>query len=100
MLSYHQETTMLREIQEPDRETIPESEILTEPRLRAISLTSPAADRRCVTVQDSFTFHSVPTVGPTQQARNQQVDSCFLQSCGSKVVSGKMYTTSSTDVLL
>jgi hypothetical protein len=34
-----QEIPMLREIQEPDRETVSESEIPTEPRLRAISST-------------------------------------------------------------
>lgn len=86
---------MLREIQEPDRETVPESEIPTEPRLRAISPTSLANDSRCVAVQEPFAFHSVAPVGPTQQA-----DSCSLQSFGSGVAPGTIYTTSSTEVLL
>src|SRR5689334_2492983 len=91
---------MLREIQEPDRETMSESEIPTEPRFRAISPTSLAAERTCVVIQEPLAFHSVPTVEPTQQTGNQQVDSCSHQSCGSRVESGKMYTISSPDVLL
>ncbi len=45
-------------------------------------------------------FHSVPTVGPTKQTGNQQVDGCSHQSFESRVESGKIYTISSTDVLL
>jgi hypothetical protein len=100
MLSYHQETTMLKEIQEPDRETIPESEIPTEPRLRATPSTSLDADSTCVAVQVPFVIHSVPPVEPTQQIGNQQGDSCSLQSCGSRGESGTKYTISSPDVLL
>lgn len=91
---------MLRAIQEPDRETLPESEIPTEPRLGAISSTSLAVDSRCVAVQEPLTVQSVPSVEPTQQTGNQQGDSCSLQSCGSMGESGKMYTISSPDVLL
>jgi hypothetical protein len=91
---------MLREIQEPDRETVSESEIPTEPRLRAISPTSLAGDSRCLAVQELFAFNSVPTVEPRQQASNQQVDNLSRKSCGSSVVSGTVYMISSTDVLL
>ena len=91
---------MLREMQESDRETASESEIPTEPRLRAISSTSFADDSKCVEVQEPLAFHSVPTVGPTQHAGNQQADSRSLQSYGSVVVPGTIYTISSTDVLL
>jgi hypothetical protein len=91
---------MLREIQEADREIVSESEIPTEPRLRAISPASHVVDSRGEAVQELFAFNSVPTVESRQQARNQQVDSCSLQCCGSRVVSGTVYTISSTDVLL
>jgi hypothetical protein len=86
---------MLREIQEPDQETVSESEIPTEPRLRAVSPTSLADDSRCVAVQEPFAFHSVPTFGSTEQA-----DSRSFQSFGSRVVSGTIHTITSTDVLL
>jgi hypothetical protein len=86
---------MLKEMQEPDREMVSESEIPTEPRLKAISPTSLAGDSSCVTAQEMFAFHSIPTVEPTQQ-----VDSRSLQSCGSRLVSSTIYTISSTDVLL
>jgi hypothetical protein len=100
MVSYHQETTMLREIQEPDRETVLESEIPTEPCQRAISLTSADADSTCEAVQELFAFHSVLPVEPTKQACYQQIDSRSHQSCGSRGESGTMYTISSPDVLL
>ena len=86
---------MLREIQEPDRETVSESEIPTEPRLKAISLTSLAVDTRCVAVQEPLAFHLVPTDGPTQQADNRS-----LQSFRSSEEYSNLYTISSTDVLL
>jgi hypothetical protein len=91
---------MLKEIQEPDRESVSESEIPTEPHFRAISPTSQTADSRCVTVQEPLPFHSVPTVGLTQQESNQQADNRSIQSFGSRVVSGTIFTISSTDVLL
>ena len=91
---------MLREIQEPDREIMPESEIPTEPRQRAISAASLAADDTFVAVQEPFTFHSVLPVEPIQQACYQQIDSCSLQSRGLRGESGTMHTISSPDVLL
>jgi hypothetical protein len=91
---------MLREIQESDRETVSESEIPTEPRLKAISPTSLSADSKCAAVQEPLASHSVPTAGPPQQTSNQQIDGRSLQSCGSRVEPGTAYTISSTDVLL
>ncbi|SRR6266487_2309693 len=91
---------MLREIQEPDQEKVSESEIPSEPNLRTVSPTSSVDDSRCVVVQEPLAIHSVSTVGPTQQASNQQSDSRSLQSFGSRVESGTIYTISSIDVLL
>jgi hypothetical protein len=91
---------MLREIQEPDRETVPESEIPTEPRQRAVSSTSLDGDSKCMVVQEPFEFYPIQTVEPTQQKGNQHEDSCSHESCAWRVESGKMYTTSSIGVLL
>ena len=86
---------MLSKMQESDRETGSQSELPTEPRLRAIPPPSLAHESKCVAVQEPLATSYAPGVVFAQRA-----DSRSLLSVESTEESGTLNTLSSSDVLL
>src|SRR5258706_79173 len=90
------EATMFSETPEPDRETVSEPEIPTEPRIKVVAPTRSLTENGHVAVQEPFVSHCAPTEEPPHPLGTLP----SLQSVGSRGLCGTISTLSSTDVLL
>jgi len=94
------EATMFSETPEPDRETVSEPEIPTEPRIKVVAPTRSLTENGRVAVQESFVSHFAPTEEPPHQVSHPPGALPSLQSVGSRDLCGTISTLSSADVLL